>query len=83
MTKQTIQLNDKQVIIKRYKIRSVGNAQATIETTIPKEVFEREARRNGMTLKEALTRLTAVWRFDGFNGLYLSFEKRGVAYSSE
>jgi hypothetical protein len=71
----TINLNDNQVIIKRYKIRPVGNQNATIETTIPKEAFEREARRNGMTTQEALTNLIAVWRFDGFQGLHLSFEK--------
>ena len=70
----TISLNDNQVIIKRYKVRQVGNQSATIETTIPKEVFEREARRNGMTLQEALSKLIAVWRFDGFEGLHLSFE---------
>lgn len=76
MENETISLNDKKVIMKRYKIRSVGNQYASIETTIPKEAFEREARRNGMTTQEALTTLIAVWRFDGFKGLYLSFEKR-------
>ena len=79
MEKQTICLDDSRVIIKRYKIRPVGNQGATIETTIPREVFEREARRNGMTIHEALTTLIAVWRFDGFKGLHLSFEKRGAA----
>lgn len=76
MVNLTIMLDEKQVIIKRYKIRSVGNQNATIETTIPKEAFEREARINGMTTKEALTNLIAVWRFNGFNGLHLSFEKK-------
>ena len=71
----TITLDDNELIIKRYKIRSVGNRQATIETTIPREVFEREVRKKGMTLREALNELMAVWRFDGFEGLHLTFER--------
>jgi hypothetical protein len=81
MENQTIQLSDKKVIIKRYKIRSVGNQKASIETTIPKEVFEREARRYGMTTEEALDNLMAVWRFNSFRGLHLSFEKREGVFS--
>jgi hypothetical protein len=77
MENQTIQLSDEKVIIKRYKLRSVGNHGASIETTIPREAFEREARRNGMTTQEALTNLVAVWRFNSFKGIHLSFEKRG------
>jgi len=76
MENETITLNDEKVIMRRYKIRSVGNQNASIEITIPKEVFEREARRIGMTAQEALTQLIAVWRFNGFKGLHLSFEKR-------
>jgi len=76
MENQTIQLSDEKVIIKRYKIRPVGNQKASIETTIPREAFEREARRCGMTTQEALSDLVAVWRFNSFKGLHLSFEKR-------
>jgi hypothetical protein len=76
MENNSIQLSDEKVIIKRYKVRSVGNQKASIETTIPKEAFEREARRCGMTTEEALTQLVAVWRFNSFKGLHLSFEKR-------
>jgi hypothetical protein len=76
MENQTIQLSDEKVIMRRYKIRSVGNQKASIETTIPKEAFEREARRCGMTTQEAITQLVAVWRFNSFKGLHLSFEKK-------
>lgn len=69
-----IKLDDKYVIIKRYKIRQTGKAGATLETSIPKEVFEREARRLGLTFEEALKKLEAVWRFNSFRGLHLSFE---------
>ena len=80
MEKETIQLRDDKVIIRRYKIRSVGNQKASIETTIPREAFEREARRCGMTAQQALHDLVAVWRFNSFRGLHLSFEKRSDDY---
>jgi len=76
LEKQTIQLCDDEVIIKRYKIRTTGNQNASIETTIPREAFEREARRLGLTVEEAIKKLTAVWRFNNFQGLHLSFEKK-------
>lgn len=72
----TIELKDENVIIKTYKIRTTGRAGATIETSIPREVFEREARRQGLTAKEALKKLVAVWRYNSFHGLHLTFEPR-------
>jgi len=76
LEKQTITLSDEEVIIKRYKVRTTGNQNASIETTIPREAFEREARRQDMTIEEAVRKLTAVWRFNSFRGLHLSFEKK-------
>lgn len=75
MVKNSVKIDSKQVLIKCYKIRTAGNQKSTIETTIPKEAFEREARRKGMTTGQALQSLVAVWSFDGFEGLHLSFEK--------
>lgn len=46
----------------------------SIQTTIPREVFAREARRLGLTVEEALKKLEAVWRYGAPNGLYLTFE---------
>ena len=73
---KTIKLNDKELIIKRYKIRRTGRHGATLETTIPREAFEREARRMGLTVKEAIKKLDAVWRYGDFPGVFLSFEER-------
>ena len=71
---------DTELIIKRYKVRATGNAKSTIETSIPKEVFEREARRLGFTPEEALEKALAVWRYDNFPGIYLTFELRETRY---
>jgi len=73
---ETIQLSDQDVIVKRYKIRLTGRFGSSIETTVPKEVFEREARRLGLTVEEALEKLNAVWRYNSFKGLYLTFEPK-------
>ena len=69
-----IKLDDKEVIIRKYRIRPTGREGSTLETSIPKEAFEREARRLGLTVEEALEKLEAVWRFNNFRGLHLSFE---------
>jgi len=74
--KQTIKLADKELIIKRYRIRTTGNLNASIETTVPREVFERECRRLGITIEEGLEQLQAVWRYNSFHGLHLSFEPK-------
>jgi hypothetical protein len=73
---ETIQTSDQDVIIKRYKVRLTGRFGSTIETTVPREVFEREARRLGLTVIEALEELVAVWRYDSFDGLHLTFERK-------
>ena len=70
----TIKLKDEDVIIKTYRIRKTGSKGATIETSVPREVFEREARRLGLSVEDALKELVAVWRYNNFRGLHLSFE---------
>ena len=77
--KDEIEIDDKKVIIKRYKIRSTGKQGSTLETSIPREAFEREARRLGLTVEKALKKLEAVWRYNSFRGLHLSFEPKEKA----
>lgn len=71
---EIIRLDDAKVLIKRYKIRSTGRESRSIETTIPREVFKREARCLGLTVDEAMIHLEAVWRYNSFQGLHLAFE---------
>lgn len=61
-------------LIKRYKIRSTGRAGSSLETTIPKEVFDREIRKRGISFDTGLKSLKAVWIY-GPNGLILTFEE--------
>ena len=73
---ETLDLNDRNLILKRYHVRATGKNGRTIETSVPREVFEREVRRHGLSLKEGLQRLEAVWRYNSFHGLYLTFEQK-------
>lgn len=76
MNKGIFEIDDKNVIIKRYKIRHAGRKGSSIETTIPKEVFEREVRRLGLNLDDAVDKLEAVWRYNSFQGLHLTLEPK-------
>lgn len=62
------------IIEKSYKVRQTGKDGTSIETTIPREVFAREARKRGLTVAEGVKQLRAVWRYNSFDGLYLRFE---------
>jgi hypothetical protein len=71
---ETLLIDDKRAIVKRYKLRTAGAQGATIEITLPKEAVEREARRLGISEEEAVEKLIGVWRFNSFRGLHLDFE---------
>ena len=73
---KTLPPDDRHVIIKRYKVRRSGREGRTLETSIPREAFEREARRMDMSPDEAVRELEAVWRYNDFRGLHLSFERK-------
>lgn len=74
-------LDDKKVIVKKYKLRTAGARGATIEITLPKAAVEREARRLGISEEQAAERLVGVWRYNNFRGLHLDFElkKKGAS----
>lgn len=76
--KVIIEPTGKTVIIRRYKVRVTGSRGRTIQTSIPREVFERECRGLSITVEEGLRQLQAVWHYDSFCGLYLSFEPKRV-----
>lgn len=71
-----IEIDESKVIRRRYKIRAVGNRSRSLETTIPREAFEREARQRGMSVRDAIEKLDAIWGYNDFPGLYLSFAQK-------
>ena len=69
-----VNLDDPTILIKSYKVRTTGQKGQSIETTIPREIFDREAKRLGLSFEEALKLLRGVWRYGGFHGILLTFE---------
>jgi hypothetical protein len=64
---------------KRYKLRKTGRNWLSWETTIPREVVEREAQKMGIPLSEFQNQFEAEWLFDNFDGIHLIFvPKKGV-----
>ena len=74
MSQIVIRLDDPNLLLKKYRLRKTGAYGGSIETTIPQEAFDREARRLGLSRDEALEILQAVWRYGDFRGIYLAFE---------
>jgi hypothetical protein len=80
-TKEVVKMPEEKVVIdisnalrKEYNLRPTGTN--SFETTIPVEPLKREARKLGMPLEEFIGRYEAVWHFDGFPGLYLTFQEK-------
>ena len=62
---------------KRYNLRRTGRQWLSWETTIPKEVIEREARRSRIPLAEFEKHFEAEWWFGDFEGLHLVLVPKG------
>lgn len=74
---EKIVVTEKDALKKRYKLRRTGRQWLSWETTIPREVIEREARRLGIPLDEFEKRFEAEWLFDNFRGLHLILVPKG------
>jgi hypothetical protein len=68
-----IVIKDKGALRRRYRLRRTGRQWLSWETTIPREVIEREARKRGIPLTEFEKHFEAEWLFDNFPGLHLVF----------
>ena len=76
MENETIVIDEKDVLRKRYRLRTTGHEGRSIETTIPPEVVEREARRVGLSVLEYLNLFVAEWSYNDFRGLHLDFVRK-------
>jgi hypothetical protein len=68
---------DERALRKRYAIRRISPTSLSWETTIPREVVEREARLLGIPLEKVETRLEVEWRFNDFKGLHMVLVPKG------
>ena len=72
-----IVVENKGALRRRYRLRRTGRRWLSWETTIPREVIEREARRLGIPLTEFEKRFEVEWLFDNFAGLHLVLVPKG------
>jgi len=75
----TVQINLKEAIASRsYKLRPTGRSgeNSSVETTVPRKVIEREARKRGLSLDEFIEEYRAVWYANQFDGLHLTFVEK-------
>ena len=57
----------------RYALRTVGPEGKYFEVALPKEVVEREAHRNSMTIKEFVDKFEVEALYDSFEGIHYHF----------
>jgi len=63
---------------KTYRLRIAVPGRKSIEVTFPYEVVEKEARREGLTIVEFLSRFQAIAEYDGFEGVLYRFQEISV-----
>lgn len=56
-----------------YRLRKTGDRGLSIEMTIPKAAIEKIARREDISIDEALERFRAEAYYDDFDGVYVRF----------
>jgi hypothetical protein len=76
--KEQIIIDPRLTFSKTYKLRKAGTGSKTIEVSIPPELIEREARKNNMTVDEFIENFEAVFLFNGLDGTFLKFSRKGV-----
>lgn len=62
---------------KHYKLRRTGN-KASFEITLPKTLVIREARRLGVSPREAEEEILVRCTYNSFAGLHVDFYKKGT-----
>lgn len=58
-------------------MRRVGSGRQSIEVTIPAEVVEREAQRQGLSILDFVQNFRAEWLYDNFGGAFIHFVPQG------
>jgi len=77
--KEKFSIDRKKALRRHYALRKTGEGGKSIETTIPREVVEREARRRGLEVSEFLEEYVAEVLYNDFHGVHITFIKREKA----
>jgi len=76
---EELSIDPRKALRRRYTLRKTGKGGKSIETTIPREVIEREARRKGLDVDEFLEKYVAEVFYNDFHGVHITFIKREEA----
>ena len=69
---EPIIIDEKELYTKRYKLRPTSkDGKGSIETTLPPEVLEKEARKYGLSMSELCDRMEVEWRYNNFRGIHM------------
>lgn len=71
-----IEYDPKDAIKRTYRLRTTGREGTALETTIPREVVEREARRHSLSVDEFIDQFEVEWAYNSFSGMHLTFIKK-------
>jgi len=71
---ERLSINKEKALRRRYVLRKTGNGRS-FETTIPREVVEREARGKGLEIDEFLEEYVAEVLYGDFHGVHITFTK--------
>ncbi len=58
---------------KTYKMRRVGEDGLNVVVSIPPEVVEKEARKQGLTIRQFVEQFRVVAEFNSFEGIHYQF----------
>ena len=76
MEPKKLNIDLKDALTVRYKARKAGAGNRTIQTVIPYEVVEREARRAGLSVDDFLKEYEILFRYNHFGGVHFEFVPR-------
>lgn len=73
----TVKIKLRDTYCRAYKIRRVNQKEneQSMETTVPIDIVQRQASREGITVEEFRQRYKLEWRYNGFEGIFVRFVK--------
>lgn len=72
---ERLSINKEKALRRHYALRKTGEGGRSFETTIPREVVEREARGKGLEIDEFLEEYVAEVLYGDFHGVHITFTK--------
>ena len=77
MPVETVMIDLNKTFTRVYQLRPTGEVgSTTVESSIPREPLEREAKSRGIAIAEFIRNYEIEWHYGDFPGLYVSFRQK-------